>query len=78
VFFVNFKTQSFEVRGQNCILNVYKKNKNKIVNYIGWLISAIACRRISKVKGNDKYDKQDRQGKAAFNERSPHPTQSLS
>jgi hypothetical protein len=22
-----------------------------------------------------KYDKQDRQGKAAFNERSPHPTQ---
>jgi hypothetical protein len=24
-----------------------------------------------------KYDKQDRQGKAAFNERSPHPTQNL-
>jgi hypothetical protein len=22
-----------------------------------------------------KYDEQDRQGKAAFNERSPHPTQ---
>jgi hypothetical protein len=22
-----------------------------------------------------KYDKQDHQGKAAFNERSPHPTQ---
>jgi hypothetical protein len=25
---------------------------------------------------NTKYDKQDQQGKAAFNERNPHPSQS--
>jgi hypothetical protein len=29
----------------------------------------------SQGTNNTKYDKQDRQGKVAFNERSPHPTQ---
>jgi hypothetical protein len=32
------------------------------------------CNQMSLIKIK-KYDKQDRQGKVAFNERSPHPTQ---
>jgi hypothetical protein len=43
-----------------------------------------SCQSASKYKGRlrkwsvmltMKYDKQDQQGKAAFNERNPHPTQ---
>jgi hypothetical protein len=57
------------------IILVYKITKFQtsveelICDIIPYTQSALA------IKSLLKYDKQDRQGKAAFNERSPHPTQ---
>jgi hypothetical protein len=68
----NFRKNSLVI---SFVLLLYQWSKHlKMYLYLANISKETSLIQEHKLLSTIKYDKQDRQGKAAFNERSPHPT----